>query len=168
MKNIIKLFAFFMIGYSTYIYAQATAGASLSVNIVTPISITKSDDMVFGNIASNGSTGSILIGTDGTRTSTGGVTLPTAGGSPKAASFVVSGAGNYTYSITLPSAPIMLNGITEGVTVSSFVSNPGSTGKLTTAGTQTIFIGAMLNVPTSVASGSYSNAAGLSVTVNYN
>jgi len=167
MKNITK-FALFMIGFSTYTFAQATAAASIGVNIVTPISITKSEDMVFGNISTNGSTGTILVGTEGTRTPTGGVTLPAANGSPTAASFIVTGSGNYTYSISLPGSPIILSGTTEGVTVGTFVSNPASTGKLTAAGTQTVYVGATLNLPASTVAGSYANASGLRITVNYN
>ena len=56
--------------------------------------------------------------------------------------------GNYTYEISLPSAPITLNGATEGVTVGSFVSNPNATGTLN-AGAQTVYVGATLNVPRS-------------------
>jgi Domain of unknown function (DUF4402) len=168
MKNITKLFTLIMVGFSTYTFAQATATASIGVNIVTPISITKSEDMVFGNIASNGSTGTILISTDGSRTPTGDITLPVAAGSPKAASFVVTGSGNYTYSISCPGSPIMLTGATEGVTVGTFVSNPASTGKLAAAGIQTVSVGATLSLPASTVAGSYINVSGLRITVNYN
>jgi hypothetical protein len=168
MKNLTKYFALLMVGFSTNMIAQATATASIAVNIVTPIGIAKADDMVFGNIATNGSTGTILVDLDGTRTPSGGVSLPAASGSPKAASFVVTGAGNYTYGISLPTSPITLSGATAGVTVATFVSNLASTGKLAAAGTQTVFVGATLNLPASVAAGSYTNASGLSITVNYN
>ena len=168
MKNITKIFSLLLVGFSANVFAQATVAASIATNIVTPIGITKSDDMVFGNISTNGSTGTILVGTDGTRTPTGGVTLPAVTGSPKAASFIVTGAGNYTYSISLPGSPITLAGNTAGVTVDAFVSNPGPSGKLTAAGTQTVYVGATLNLPASTVVGSYMNASGLSVTVNYN
>lgn len=167
MKSIIN-FAFVMVLFSTYTFAQATATASIGVNIVTPISITKSDDLVFGNIASNGSQGTILIGTDGSRTPTGGITLPATSGSPKAASFVVTGSGNYTYTISLTGSPILLTGASEGVTVGTFVSNPAATGKLTAAGSQIINVGATLNIPALAVAGSYANTSGLRITVNYN
>ncbi|MGD1046837.1 MAG: DUF4402 domain-containing protein, partial [Bacteroidota bacterium] len=138
MKNITKIFSLLLVGFSANVFAQATVAASIATNIVT------------------------LVGTDGTRTPTGGVTLPAVTGSPKAASFIVTGAGNYTYSISLPGSPITLAGNTAGVTVDAFVSNPGPSGKLTAAGTQTVYVGATLNLPASTVAGSYMNASGLS------
>jgi len=167
MKNITNL-ALFMIVFSTYTFAQVTATAGISVAIVTPVGVNKSVDLAFGNISTNGSAGTVLVGTDGTRIPTGGITLPVAAGSPTAASFVVTGSPNYTYSISLTGSPIMLTGATEGVTVGTFVSNPASTGKLAAAGTQTVSVGATLNLSTSTVAGSYTNASGLRITVNYN
>jgi hypothetical protein len=61
----------------------------------------------------------------------------------------------------------VLSGATEGVTVGAFVSNPASTGTLST-GTQTVNVGATLNIPASTAADTYKNTSGLHVTVNYN
>jgi hypothetical protein len=73
-----------------------------------------------------------------------------------------------TYSITLPAAPITLAGGSANVTVGTFVSDPTPTGTLT-AGAQDVLVGATLNLPAGgVTAGSYTNAAGLTVTVNYN
>ena len=168
MKKLTILIAILLVvGFSTNAFAQQTATASTTATIVTPIGITKTVDMVFGNIATNGAVGTVVLTTAGTRTSTGGVTLPAASGSPTAASFAVTGSGTYTYTITLPASPITLAGTTAGVTVGTFVSNPAATGALT-AGAQTVLVGATLNLPVSVVAGSYTNAAGLTVTVNYN
>ncbi len=157
-----------MVGFSTNIFAQTTAIASTSVNIVTPIGITKTVDMNFGNIATGlAASGTAVLSPDGTRSTTGGVTIPPVSGSPAAASFVVTGTGSYTYTISLPGSPIVLNGVTEGVTVDAFVSNPAPIGMLN-AGTQTVYVGATLNVPESTVPGSYTNVSGLKVTVNYN
>ena len=167
MKNITKYFALLLIGFPANAFAQSTAVASTTVTIVTPIGITKSVDMVFGNIATTTASGTVVLGTDGTRTPIGGVTLPNSAGTVTAASFSVTGSGSYTYTISLPSSPLVLSGTTGGVTVSAFVSNPASTGTLST-GTQTIKIGATLNIPASTAADTYKNNSGLQVTVNYN
>lgn len=169
MKNITKYLAIgiLLIGFSANAFAQANATASTTATIITPIGITKSVDMVFGNVATNGAVGTVVLATDGSRTPTGGCTLPAATGSPTAASFAVTGSGSYTYTISLPGSPITLTGTTSGVTASTFVSSPTPTGTLT-AGAQTILVGATLNLPVSTVAGSYTNAAGLSVTVNYN
>jgi hypothetical protein len=167
MNNITKSFTLLLVGFSANMFAQTTATAIAMVNIVTPIGITKSVDMVFGNVATTAASGTVVLGPDGTRTPSGSVTLPAMAGTVTAATFTVTGAGNYTYTITLPAAPITLAGATAGVTVGSFVSNPSTTGKLV-AGTQTVNVGATLNIPVSTAAGTYTNAAGLSVSVNYN
>ena len=167
MKNITNYFALLLIGFSAKAFAQANATASTTVTIVTPIGITKSVDMVFGNIATTTASGTVVLGTDGTRTPNGGVTLPASTGTVTAASFAVTGSGSYTYTISLPSSPIALSGTTEGVTVGAFVSNPAPTGTLST-GAQTVNVGATLNIPTSTVADTYKNTSGLHVTVNYN
>src|SRR5688572_1831798 len=114
MKNILRLSAlaasiFFASSASNEASAQATATASASATIVTPISISKTADMHFGNVAVNASNnGTVVLAPAGTRNATGGVTLPAAAGTPAAAAFTVSGQANYTYAITLPSAAITL------------------------------------------------------------
>ena len=167
MKDITKYFAFLLIGFPAIAFAQSTAAASTAVTIVTPIGITKSVDMVFGNIAITTASGTVVLGTDGTRTPNGSVTLPSAAGTVTPASFSVTGSGSYTYTISLPSSPIVLSGTTGGVTVGAFVSNPASTGTLST-GTQTVNVGATLSIPASTAADTYKNTSGLHVTVNYN
>jgi len=168
MKNISKYFAFLLIGVSSTSFAQSIATASIGVTIVTPIGITKSVDMDFGNIATGMSAGgTAVLGTDGSRSTTGDATLPSAKGSPKAAAFIVTGAGNYTYTISLPSSSIRMNGSTANVTIGSFVSSPASIGTLT-SGTQVVNVGATLTIPPSTAADIYTNSSDLSITVNYN
>ena len=168
MKKITILIAILLVvGFSTNAFAQATATASTTATIVTPIGISKTVNMNFGNVATNGAIGTVVLTPAGTRTSTGGVTLPATAGTVTAASFAVTGQGSYTYTISLPGSPITLAGTTAGVTVGTFVSTPAATGALT-AGAQTVLVGATLKLPVSVVAGSYTNAANLTVTVNYN
>jgi len=167
MKKFTILIAILLVvGFSTNAFAQ-TGTTSTAATIVTPIGITNSVAMNFGNIATNGAVGTVVLTPAGTRTSTGGITLPATAGTVTAASFNVTGQGTYTYTITLPASLITLAGTTAGVTVGTFVSNPSATGALA-AGAQTVLVGATLNLPVSVVAGSYTNAAGLFVTVNYN
>ena len=170
MKNTTKFFAltiaFFALTISTF--AQVSATATTSATVITPIAISKTVDMNFGNIAVSPTiAGTVVLGTGGTRTKTGGVTLPAVGGTVTAAAFSVTGLGTSTYSITLPST-ITLNGSPSGtMTVNSFVSNPSGTGALT-AGAQTVLVGGTLNVAAAQAAGVYSNTTDMTVTVNYN
>ena len=153
---------------TTFAQQTSSATASASATVITPISISKTVDMNFGNVAVGSSLGTVVLATAGTRTSTGGVSLPATTGSPTAASFTVTGQGNYTYAITLPSTALTItDGASHNMTVTTFTSNPGSTGTLS-SGTQTLLVGATLNVGASQATGAYTSATPFTVTVNYN
>ena len=161
--------AIVLLGFSTASNAQATATATASATIVTPISITKTTDMNFGNVAVQDATGgTVVLAPAGTRTRTAGVTLPVTNGTVAAAVFTVTGSGTYTYAITLPSTALTLTGTPSGtMTVDAFTSTPSTTGALT-GGTQTIQVGATLNVGAAQAAGTYLSTPGFDVTVNYN
>jgi len=173
MKNIVKsiVIAASVIAISNTSFAQATATASASANIITPITIVKTVDMNFGNVAVSATlSGTTVLAPAGTRTTggSGGVTLPATTGTVSAASFTVSGQASYTYAITLPSTCTITDGASHNMTVNSFTSTPSATGTLSSGGTQTLNVGATLNVAAAQASGTYTNATGVPVTVNYN
>ena len=167
MKNLLVL-AIIVLGFAATSFAQVTATASTTATIITPIAIEKDVDMNFGNIAVSPTLGgTVVLPTSGSRTKTGGVTLPVVTGTVSAASFTVTGEGNSTYSITLPSSAITLTGPSGTMTVENFVSTPSNTGTLN-SGTQEVKVGATLNVGAAQAAGTYTNESGLFVTVNYN
>src|SRR3954469_25059606 len=173
MKNIFKSIAIatVVIASSNVSFAQAADVASASATIITPISITKTVDMNFGNVAVSATiAGTTVLAPAGTRTTggAGGVTLPATTGTVAAASFTVSGQGSYTYAITLPSSCTITDASSHTMTVNAFTSSPATTGTLNGSGTQTLTVGATLNVAAAQAAGSYTNAAGVPVTVNYN
>ena len=158
------------IGATSNVMAQATASATASATIITPISIAKAVDMNFGTMALQaGTDGTVVITPAGTRTKTGGITLPANTGTVAAAEFTVGGEGTYTYAITLPSTYTITEteGSSETMVVNKFTSSPATTGTLI-AGAQTIKVGATLNLSTDQPAGTYTNATGFDVTVNYN
>lgn len=168
MKKSILAIAALVIAFSASSFAQSSATATSTATIVTPISITKTVDMNFGNIAVNSSSGTVVLSPEGARSSTGGVTLPGTSGTVTAASFDVTGEGAYTYAITLPSSvTITRNSGAEIMTVNAFTSTPSATGTLT-AGAQTLTVGATLNVGASQVAGTYVSGTAFTVTVNYN
>ena len=170
MKKLTKIFAIaiLMIGSSLSVFAQATASATASATIITPIAITKTVDMNFGTAAVQAGTGGTVVLTPaGSRTKTGGVSLPSVTGTVTAASFNVTGEGTSTYSITLPSSPVTITSGINTMTVSTFTSTPTPTGTLT-AGAQTLLVGATLNVSAAQAPGTYISGTAFDVTVNYN
>lgn len=169
MKNKIIAISAVLVLFAMHSFAQETATATATATIVTPISITKTVDMNFGNVAVQSTTGgTVVLAPDGTRTQTGGVTLPVTPGTVTAASFTVNGQGTYTYAITLPSTALNLSdGASHTMTVTAFTSTPSGTGALT-AGTQTLNVGGTLNVGAAQTAGVYVSATPFNVTVNYN
>jgi hypothetical protein len=109
MKNRILMIItslFFLLSINTFAQtAGATAEAHAYATIITPITLTKTTDMNFGNIVAGASTGTVVLVVNATRMSTGGVILPTATpGTITSAKFKTSGLANATYTITLPTS----------------------------------------------------------------
>lgn len=170
MKMKFKLFAIALLfsGVATETYAQSTASAIATANVVTPISIAKNTDMAFGNLAVQAATGgTVVLAPAGTRSRTSGVTLPATTGTVSAASFTVTGNGSYTYAITLPTTVTLTHsGAVQTMVASSFTSTPSGTGTLS-SGTQNITVGATLTVAAGQLAGVYTSG-NFDVTVNYN
>jgi len=168
MKNLITLIAaVVLVAVAATANAQVTGTATGSATIITPIAIANAGNMNFGSIAVSANPGTVVLSTAAVRTASGGVTLPAVTGSVTTAKFTVTGLGASTYSISLPSSYIISDGASHSMTVNNFVSDPSGTGALTN-GTQTINVGATLNVLASQTAGTYTNATGFNVTVNYN
>jgi len=170
MKAQIRIIALslFLTGISISTFAQVSSTANASATIVTPIAISKTVDMNFGNVAVSATAGTVILTPAGSRTLTGGVTLPTIAGTVTAATFTVSGAPNYTYTITLPGTATTISYLTNNMTVNAFTSTPTPTGVLSAGGTQTLAVGATLNVLAAQVAGLYTSATPFTVTVNYN
>jgi hypothetical protein len=176
MKNFTKLaaLAVVMMGFSIGVNAQESATASATATIITPISITKTVDMNFGNLAVQSTTGGTVIlapvaGITG-RTKTGGVTLPATPGTVSAAAFTINGQADYTYAITLPTTDVILTSGTpaDDMIINAFTSTPDATGTLT-LGTETLYVGGTLTLAAAQTAGTYTTALlPFTVTVNYN
>ncbi len=168
-KNIGLLF--FLGGFTSTLFAQEGVGvsatATASATIVEPISISRTVDMDFGYLAVASSGGTIVLTPESTRTVTGGIILPASAGTVTAASFTVTGAESYTYSITLPIGDVTIANGENIMTVNNFTSTPSFTGTLS-GGTQVLNIGATLNVLGNQSSGTYVSADPFTVMVNYN
>ena len=169
MKNLIPVFTaiLMMVIFASTVKAQVTGTATGTASIITPITIAKTLDMNFGNIAVSPTiAGTVILAPAGTRTAGGGVTLPASVGTVTVAQFTVSGLGTSTYSIVLPSTYTITSGV-NNMTVNAFTSTPSGTGALT-AGSQILKVGATLNVGAGQVAGTYTNATGFPVIVNYN
>ena len=140
------------------------------VGPIKPISIVKNIDLNFGTIAVSSAGGEVVLAPNGTRTSTGGVTLPTTADSTTTAKFTVTGENDLTYIILLPTSDLILTetlGASETMTVNAFTSDPNTIGVIT-AGKAVIMVGATLNISGLQPKGLYTNSSGFEVTINYN
>lgn len=157
-----------------------TASASATAEVITPITVAKNADLVFGNLVAGN--GNVTVSTDGTRTKTGSTALVATGSSPTAAKFTVSGQGSQTFSISTSGTSTQLS--TGGGTPSTMAftlildalsgldaaaqdvtSGVDATGTLSN-GKATIYAGGTVAVGASQAAGTYTGA--ISVTVDYN
>lgn len=156
---------------SVGVFAQgnptASATATASANIIQPLEIVKTADLAFGNIASGTSEGTVVIAVDGSRTSTGGVTLIEAGNVSNAASFDINGYADASFTIEVPASIVIeTEGGAEQMTVDNFVSSLGTDSVLDANGAATLEVGATLNVSAQQAAGLYSGS--FDVIVAYN
>ena len=159
-------------GISANAKAQATAYASTTAVLVTPISIAKTVDMHFGTVAASGTPGTVILDYADGRTTTGGASLPAGSVTQKTAVFTVTGEATSGFSISIPAAAITLTGSVSGtMTVDNFLCDAGAATTLS-GGTKVLKVKAILNVPANTVAGTYSNnlgnASALFVTVNYN
>jgi hypothetical protein len=175
MKNLKKVFAAVIVflAFTTASKAQSSATATATATIITPISISRTAHMNFGNLAVSTSGGTVVLPaalTSPVRTQTGDVTLPATAGTVSAATFAVAGAANYTYAVTLPGSAITLTRAsgTETMSVGTFTSSlTSNAGTLDGSGAQNFAVGATLTVAGSQVAGVYSSG-NFTVTVNYN
>lgn len=173
MKKLLALFVV-VLGFSAVSFALSPvdATATASATIITPNSIAKTIDLNFGNIVNSGG-GSVELKADNTRTPSGSVSLPAFTGTVSAAKFIVTGESGTTYTISMPASVELSNGANK-MTVGTFTKTATAgtlgtlTGTLGASTTQEIVLGATITVGATQATGVYTNATDLTLTVNYN
>ena len=153
--------------------AANNASATATANVVTPIAITKSVDLAFGNFYAGASAGTVAVNTNGTRTFTGGALTAIGGATPAAAKFDVTGTAAMTYAIsyasgvtlTGPGTAMALTQVSD-LTAAGGASSLVATGTLSAGGAQSIYIGGTLAVGANQLAGAYTGT--ITATVDYN
>lgn len=162
------LFSIIVIAFSAGSFAQSTdtEQTTATATIVGPLALTKVTDMDFGTIAVTGTAGTVVLGTDNSRTVVGPALVPPAAG--VAASFTISGEASRTFSVTLPANGVvtLINGA-NSMAVNNFLHSMGANPTLDGTGAAAFTVGATLSVGAAQAAGVY-NSANFPVTVNYN
>lgn len=143
----------------------ATTSTTVKANIVSTISLVAQNGIVFGDIGASSVPGTVIIGVDGSRTSTGGASVNSnTSGTP--AKFEVSGDPNALYIITLPTSIVITSSAGDSMTVDNFVSEPSANGQLDPGGRQNLNVGATMNVGSFQPFGAYQGS--MTTTVEYN
>lgn len=165
-------FALGALGASGGFAAEATSTSSASV--IEPIAIVKTADLVFGKFAP-GVGGSVTVATDGTRSATGAI-LSSVGPAVTAGKFDVTGDNDATYSISWGGVTELTHTVdaleTMTLTRISDLTGAGATtgevtdGTLSGTGAQSIYLGGVLALGGTQASGTYEGD--VTVTVEYN
>jgi spore coat protein U-like protein len=140
----------------------ASGTADVTATVVTPLTVTKVNDLAFGKFSAGA--GTVVISAEtGARTQTGTVTLQ--GGTTGRATFSLSGQDGLAYTATLEAATITLSGSGDTPpTMLAVLSMHNDTGTFDEVAI-TLGVGGTLNVAENQAADTYDGT--LSVTVNY-
>lgn len=130
----------------------ATANSSATATIVTPIAITNTTGLSFGDVVSGTAASTIVMTAANARSvGSGDAILGAANGN--AASFDVTGEPSTAYTINLPASPVTLTSGGNTMTVDTFTTD--GSGVLSAGGAETINVGATLNLSASQPTGTY-------------
>lgn len=145
---------------------SVSATAPASVTILSPATLTKTQDLVFGQIVrpSNANTNTVVLDANNLVTLTGSGNGSIVASTTRSAKFNVAAAAGVTYSTT-QTLSFTQTGLTN-VAPSLPTTTSGSPGVIPTGGIQEIRYGAQFDMNASTPAQTYNGT--LNVTVNYN
>lgn len=145
-------------------FAQDAIGTSqVHAEIVSPIEIVSTGNLNFGTIAAGTDAGKVRVSNDGTRTfSDPGMKVLSSGTAASAASFEITAASDYSYSIAIPATT--LSNEVENMDIEFTQSLPVS-GTVGTGTAQILNVGGLLSVNGGQAEGEYEGT--VTVTISY-
>jgi len=157
IRNLLRFLALaYAFGLGAHPALAATATADAEAAIVTPGSLVKTEDLVFGQIIPGSTAGTVTIAAaTGNRTSTGGAT-PVNAGFHRAEFVGMAYVGIFT-TVTLPSSTATLNRVGGGASMTATLAVEGGTGTRLFPGNgiQTFRVGGTLAVGANQAVGQY-------------
>lgn len=160
-----SLSLFALCGVSTQAAAQVGSSANATTTVVDPAAIAKISDLDFGTIDANSESSTIVMTPHETAGNNG---ASDSGSAASLAAIHISGANDQSYSISLPRQARTLsrqNG-TDTVSVHGFTSDLPE--GMLVSGNREVRIGATLSLNDEQAPGTYTDEAGIPVTINYN
>lgn len=145
---------------------SVSATAPASVTVLSPTTLTKTQDMAFGQVVrpSNAGTNTVVLDTNDNVTISGAGNGSIVASPTTSAKFVINASGGATYT-TVQSLSFTQNGLTN-VSVSAPVSSTGVLGTVPGNGSQELRYGGQFDMTSATPAQAYTGT--LSVTVNYN
>lgn len=168
-----RILVFFLISLASVIAPTESLAETFNATavVLTPITITKTQDLVFGGFTAGASGGTVTKDADNTaaRSQTGADVILVNSGSaatPQAAAFTLSGTNGYKFDITLANGTVDKGG--DSMSISFLFSDDGSTTNdtrqdrnLNTA--LTLYVGGTLNVGSDQPTGVYTKSFNITV-----
>jgi hypothetical protein len=144
--HIIFLILFGIVGFRAE--AQVSVTSQVFAEIIEALTATETSQLNFGRFFPQDEGGEIQITPDGVRLVFGSVTLGS--GSHSAASYEISGESGMSFTIILPSAPVVLTNINNSKTMLVYnwqsIPPPGQSAGQLQGGSQQVNVGATLAV----------------------
>lgn len=132
-----------------------TTTAGIWATIIKALTVTKTDDLRFGQIAPAAQACTIKLSPQGTRTVVAGDCMPTLGGDVVGpARFVVDGAAGEHFKISFGGTGLLSNG-TAHMTISDYETDAGPTPTLDSSGRAEFAVGATLTLAAGQPQGLY-------------
>lgn len=155
---------------------SASATANVTTSIYTPITVTKTIDLSFGDVFPGTVAGTVTVDPAGAATTFTGTGVSLGVHPAVAASYTMTGKKNASFSLALPAnnsvslagpgVAMTLTNFTAAVGVGATTAGPSLTAALGAAGTQTFKVGATMNVGNAQMEGSYTGSYNVTVTYN--
>jgi hypothetical protein len=159
-KLLISAGALAALALSTPAFAANTASANATVNIVSPLSLTKTADLNFGTVVGPFAGQVVHVDGTGARDCAG----LTCSGTFGAAAFTVTGTPDQDVVLTIPDS-VTLNGSVSGTLDVDMSTDKPVDPTLDGTGNASFAIGGKLTIPAGTVDGVYSNT--FDVTANY-
>jgi hypothetical protein len=140
--------------------SAATVTANAAANVITPLAISETNGINFGDVSVGTTGGTVVLDTAGNRTVTGDAEA-VAGGTVLSGTYSVTGEGTKAYSIAFPLTATISSG-GNNMTVNGFNHDAGANPALT-GGSDTFNVGATLNIGASQPAGTYTGTYTLTV-----
>lgn len=141
-----------------------TATAGVWATIIKSLTVSKLDDLYFGQVAPGTQGCTVVLSPTGIRSVTAGDCMLAFGDAIGPARFAVDGAADESFSITVGGPGIVSNGF-DNMTIGQFTTDSGTSGSLNASGQAEFYVGATLSIAPGQSPGTYEGD--FTVTVEY-